>query len=202
MDLCLYKLFSVKSGKDLVFGIGNDKKDQGLENGGGFVPNKKVKELREKLIKFIEERVYPMEQEFSKLAQSSMRWTVHPHEEKLKEIAKQEGLWNLFIPVTCLFLLYIIFMYICNMCYFKLFILLLDVQLDSAARAREVLFNGRDDNVIGTGFPNQLGAGLSNLEYGYLCEIMGRSVWAPQVFNCAAPDTGNMEVNILNFIKE
>nr|GEW20154.1 probable acyl-CoA dehydrogenase IBR3 [Tanacetum cinerariifolium] len=79
-----------------------------------------------------------------------MRWTVHPEEEKLKEIAKQEGLWNLFIP------------------------------LDSAARARQVLFDGRDDSVIGTGFPNQLGAGLSNLEYGYLCEIMGRSVWAPQ----------------------
>ncbi|XP_071701855.1 probable acyl-CoA dehydrogenase IBR3 [Rutidosis leptorrhynchoides] len=138
--------------------------NEDFEEGGRFVPNKKVKELREKLIKFMEERIYPMEPEFSKLAQSSMRWTIHPQEEKLKEIAKQEGLWNLFIPV------------------------------DSAARAREVLFEGRDDNAIGMGYPNQLGAGLSNLEYGYLCEIMGRSLWVPQVFNCGAPDTGNMEV--------
>ncbi|VFQ94699.1 unnamed protein product [Cuscuta campestris] len=128
------------------------------------VPNTKVQDLRDRLIKFMEHHIYPREKEFYKLAQSTMCWTVHPDEEKLKELAKMEGLWNLFIP------------------------------LDSAARARKLIFGEKNHAPSEKGYDCLLGAGLSNLEYGYLCELMGRSVWAPQVFNCGAPDTGNMEV--------
>ncbi|XP_078439909.1 acyl-CoA dehydrogenase-like protein isoform X2 [Wolffia australiana] len=119
---------------------------------GKFVPTKRALDLRDKVLLFMEKHIYPMEKDFYKLAQSNNRWTIHPEEERLKEMAKKEGLWNLWIP------------------------------MDSALKARELL----DDRL--------LGAGLSNLEYGFICEIMGRSVWAPQVFNCGAPDTGNMEV--------
>ncbi|XP_010486212.1 PREDICTED: probable acyl-CoA dehydrogenase IBR3 [Camelina sativa] len=136
-----------------------------VDGSGRFIPNRKVLELRHKLIKFMETHIYPMENEFSKLAQSDKRWTIHPEEEKLKEMAKREGLWNLFVPV------------------------------DSAARARrELAATENKHNLSGRSFDQLFGEGLTNLEYGYLCEIMGRSVWAPQVFNCGAPDTGNMEV--------
>ncbi|EXB50800.1 Acyl-CoA dehydrogenase family member 10 [Morus notabilis] len=139
-------------------------RDEAFSGTARFVPSKKVLELRNKLIKFMENHIYPMENEFYKLAQSPSRWTVHPEEERLKELAKKEGLWNLWIP------------------------------FDSAERARKLIFNGSNYPASDDTSNQLLGAGLSNLEYGYLCEIMGRSVWAPQIFNCGAPDTGNMEV--------
>ncbi|WP_075981408.1 acyl-CoA dehydrogenase [Bacillus massilinigeriensis] len=107
-----------------------------------FSYSDKVKELQKKLTSFMEEYVYPNEKVYEQqVNEQSDRWSaVPPIMEELKNRAKAEGLWNLFLPES------------------------------------------------------EYGAGLTNTEYAPLCEIMGRSMIGPEVFNCSAPDTGNMEV--------
>ncbi|SMQ81905.1 Acyl-CoA dehydrogenase [Bacillus sp. OV166] len=107
-----------------------------------FSYSQRVKELQEKLTAFMEANVYPNERIYEQqLNEQESRWSaVPPIMEELKEKAKAEGLWNLFLPES------------------------------------------------------ELGAELTNQEYAPLCEIMGRSLIGPEVFNCSAPDTGNMEV--------
>lgn len=133
--------------------------------GNGFVPSARVQELRKKLTNFMEKHVYQLEKEFIRHAQSDKRWTIHPSEETHKDMAKAQGLWNLWVPVDSAAM----------------------VKKFSDERKFDIHMKDRHESLL-------LGAGLSNLEYSYLCEIMGRSAWAPQIFNCSAPDTGNMEV--------
>jgi acyl-CoA dehydrogenase len=106
-----------------------------------FEYSDKVKDLIVRLEAFMEEHVLPREQEFlDHLETTDNRWGAHPIIEELKPLAKEAGLWNLFLP----------------------------------------------DPVHG--------AGLNNLEYAPLAEMMGRCIWSSEIFNCSAPDTGNMEV--------
>lgn len=106
-----------------------------------FEYSDKVYELMARLEAFMDEHIYPREQEFNDhSATTENRWLTHPIVEELKPKAKAAGLWNLFLPDT------------------------------------------------------EHGAGLNNLEYAPLAEIMGRVLWSAEVFNCSAPDTGNMEV--------
>jgi len=100
----------------------------------------KALELRERLLAFMEEYIYPNEATFRDELAAGPRWQPPRILETLKAKAKAAGLWNLFLP------------------------------------------------------DSEYGPGLSNLDYAPLCEIMGRSFLAPEVFNCSAPDTGNMEV--------
>ena len=105
----------------------------------------RCKELQGRLLAFMDEHIYPNEKLFTREVdrngvEKGNRWIPTELVERLKPLAREQGLWNLFLP--------------------------------KSPRAPE---------------------GLSNLDYAPLCEIMGRVVWAPEVFNCAAPDTGNME---------
>ena len=59
----------------------------------------------------------------------------------------------------------------------------------------ELKAKARAENLWNLFLPDErFGAGLTNLEYAPLAETMGRVVWAAEIFNCSAPDTGNMEV--------
>jgi acyl-CoA dehydrogenase len=104
----------------------------------------RCKELRERLLDFMAERIYPAEPIYREQIMSSGNPHFHPPVmEELKARARAAGLWNLFHPHE---------------------------DSDSPTLA------------------------LSNVEYAPLAEIMGRSHIAPEACNCAAPDTGNMEV--------
>ncbi|XP_052510759.1 acyl-CoA dehydrogenase family member 10-like [Budorcas taxicolor] len=105
----------------------------------------RVRELYQQLKEFMERHVYPAEPELQRHQASAERWTPSPLVEDLKEKAKAEGLWNLFLPLE-------------------------------------------------TDPEKKYGIGLTNVEYAHLCEVMGTSLYAPEIFNCSAPDTGNMEL--------
>ena len=110
-----------------------------------FDHSARARDLLERVDSFIEREVTPREEAYHReLMALEDPWVVLPAIEELKQKAKGEGLWNLFLP------------------------------------------------------DEEHGAGLSNVEYAPLAERMGRSLIASDVFNCNAPDTGNMEV-LLNF---
>ena len=112
-----------------------------------FEYSTRVEELAARITRFLDDYVYPAEQELlATIDASNDRWTIPERLESLKREAKSQGLWNFFLPP------------------------------ESAAQSKDKI------------------AGLSNLEYAPLCELMGRSRFAGEIFNCSAPDTGNMEV--------
>jgi acyl-CoA dehydrogenase len=109
-----------------------------------FSYSEKTQALQAKLNAFMDEYTYPSEEKVEDELEANRAtgnpWIPIKVIEDLKQRAKAQGLWNLFLPES------------------------------------------------------SRGAGLTNLEYAPLCEIMGRVSFAPEVFNCSAPDTGNMEV--------
>jgi acyl-CoA dehydrogenase len=120
-----------------------------------FAYSARTQELQARLLAFMDEHIYPNEAawwaEIEANTAAGRRWTPLEVIERLKPKAREQGLWNLFLPPTA----------------------------DGAAAAAE------DSEFAGIG--------LSNSDYAPLAEIMGRVPWASEVFNCSAPDTGNME---------
>ncbi|MEU8511662.1 acyl-CoA dehydrogenase family protein [Kitasatospora sp. NPDC048722] len=107
-----------------------------------FAYDARTNQLREQLLAFMDEHVYPAEPVLEEQLADPARpaWSVPPVVADLQAEARKQGLWNLFLP-------------------------------------------------------GDEGAGLTNLQYAPLAEITGRSPQlAPPAFNCAAPDTGNMEL--------
>jgi acyl-CoA dehydrogenase len=109
-----------------------------------FTPSERVTELLDRVNSFLDEHYYPRERELIEALDEEVHVggdKAYPDElVQLREKAKAEGLWNLFMP------------------------------------------------------DEEIGVGLTNWEYGMLCESMGRSLASSMVFNCSAPDTGNMEI--------
>jgi len=98
-------------------------------------------DLQHKVDAFMQQYIFPVEHEYTDFVMKHP-WQIFPKQEELKALAKEAGLWNLFLPKE-----------------------------------------------YGSDSP-----GLTNLEYAPLAALMGRVLWASQIFNCSAPDTGNMEV--------
>ncbi|MFI7128021.1 acyl-CoA dehydrogenase family protein [Nonomuraea sp. NPDC050153] len=106
-----------------------------------FAFSPRAHELQTRLRSFMEQHVYPAEAVYDRqLADADDPHALPPVMLELKEKARAEGLWNLFMS------------------------------------------------------HGDWGAGLTNLEYAPLAELAGRSIIGPEVFNCSAPDTGNMEL--------
>ncbi len=116
-----------------------------------FSYSPRTQALQAQLLRFMDEHIYPAEAayhaEIEAHTAAGKRWTPLQVIERLKPKAREQGLWNLFLPPSA----------------------------DGTQREAEH------------------GPGLSNQDYGPLAEIMGRVPWASEVFNCSAPDTGNME---------
>ncbi len=109
-----------------------------------FAYSDRVQELQGKLTAFMDDHVYASEDLFyEQIEAADNRFRTPPIMEELKAKAREQGLWNLYLPKV---------------------------------------------------FRGEYGIGLSNLEYAPLAEIMGRVDFGAEVFNCNAPDTGNMEV--------